>query len=310
MLRTATGIAVPYRRLDGGRVDHAGAEVGQLRGLLVADPRQGAGGFRNQARVAGHDAGHIGPDDHFAGLQRGPEQGGGVVGTAAAQGGGDALHGGGDEALRHQQLARRRARLRPDPPGGLRLRHVGVHEVVVGGDQSTAVQQPGGDAALSRALRQQDRYGALAEAEDGVVAARRPLPQQHHPGDDGAQLVEQLPELRGGARVLGAVQQRVRGGEVLAGDPLHHRAGFLPFAAAGGMRHLLQVIGGVAHGGGHQDHALLQRTGGDLESPVQQLGGRQRGAAELHHPHAVSSSSSSIVSALSTAAAAAPRTRL
>jgi hypothetical protein len=101
-------------RQDGGRMQHLGAEVGQLGGLFKADDldaqRVGA-----DAGVGGHDAVHVGPDLDGLGGERAADEGAGEVGAAAAQGGGDAGLVGGDEAAhdRHLSLRGEREQLFP-----------------------------------------------------------------------------------------------------------------------------------------------------------------------------------------------------
>ena len=84
-------------RADRARVEHLGAEVGQLLGLVVADLGDDAG-VGDLARVGGEDAGHVGPDLDLVGVERGAEEGGAVVGAAAAERGRRAVRGAADEA--------------------------------------------------------------------------------------------------------------------------------------------------------------------------------------------------------------------
>ena len=75
---------------DRGRVQDLGAEVGELGGLFKADGLH-AQRLGDDARIGGHDAVDVGPDLDGAGVQRAADEGGGVVGAAAAERGGDAV---------------------------------------------------------------------------------------------------------------------------------------------------------------------------------------------------------------------------
>ena len=92
------------RRQNGGRVQHLGAEVRQLRRFFKADDfhaqRIGA-----HARIGGHDAVDIGPDFDGLGGERAANQRAGKVRAAAAQRGGEPGFVGGDEAAHYRHLA-------------------------------------------------------------------------------------------------------------------------------------------------------------------------------------------------------------
>src|SRR5262249_30714755 len=84
-------------RAQGIGVQNLRTEVGELGGFVVGACRNGAG-FGDKPRVRGFYAVDVGPDDGLLGVQRGPQDGGRIVRTPAAQGGLDAVRGGGDEA--------------------------------------------------------------------------------------------------------------------------------------------------------------------------------------------------------------------
>src|SRR6266496_4033801 len=77
-----------------------GAEAGQLGGLMKADLRD-ALGLGTEARIGGEDAADVGPDLYALGVERGADDGGGVVRAAASQRGDFAAFAGGDEAAEH-----------------------------------------------------------------------------------------------------------------------------------------------------------------------------------------------------------------
>ena len=61
------------RGQDGGRVQHLGAEVGELGGFFKADDLD-AQCIGADARIAGHDAVDVGPDFDGVGGERAAEQ--------------------------------------------------------------------------------------------------------------------------------------------------------------------------------------------------------------------------------------------
>src|SRR5580700_242191 len=92
----------PYRNVfahggnEGGRVQHFGTEIGQIRSFFKAhagDPTS----FRTQLGIGGQDAVDIGPDLDARGVEGGAHNGCGEVGAAAAEGGGNTVAGSADE---------------------------------------------------------------------------------------------------------------------------------------------------------------------------------------------------------------------
>ena len=104
---------------NGCRVQHLGAEVGELGGFFKADgldaQRIGA-----DAGVGRHDAVDVGPDLDGFGIHASADEGGGVVGSAAAEGGGDAIDGRPDEAAHDGHFVVVDQRLQMLAGGGLR----------------------------------------------------------------------------------------------------------------------------------------------------------------------------------------------
>ena len=77
---------------DGGGMQNFGAEVGHLRGFSKGNAFY-AVAAGDDARVGGEHAVDVGPDLNFFGVDAGPDDGGRVVGAAAAQSGGVAVFG-------------------------------------------------------------------------------------------------------------------------------------------------------------------------------------------------------------------------
>ena len=71
-------------RQDGRRVQHLGAEVGELGGLFEADGPH-AQGIGADARVGRHDAVDVGPDLDGFGVEAAADERGGEIRSAAAQ---------------------------------------------------------------------------------------------------------------------------------------------------------------------------------------------------------------------------------
>ena len=89
-LRISTGMFFSMAGTHGGRMQHLGAEIGQLGGFGEGD------GF--DAMAAGQDGGiggehavDIGPDLNLFGADARADDGSGEIGTAAAERGGDAI---------------------------------------------------------------------------------------------------------------------------------------------------------------------------------------------------------------------------
>ena len=93
----ADGDARLLGRGHGWRIEDLGAEFRHVAGGAVRQVGDGRGG-RDDLRVGSHDAGHVGPDLHDAGVASGGIKGRRIVGAAAAQGHAPALQVGGDEA--------------------------------------------------------------------------------------------------------------------------------------------------------------------------------------------------------------------
>ncbi len=236
---------VGARRVEGGRVDHLGAEVGELHEFVVAQRRQREGA-RHQARIGAHDAVHIGPDLNAVRTEGGAEDRRRVVGPPAAQGRGLALGVGGDKT--GDDLRRvARGKVLADPlPGGVEI-HASVAELVIGHDETAGVTGFGGCPRSSQRRREELRRQTFAAAEDRVAGPRRALAHQGNAVQDPAELVDDfIDEPRdlfglftgqeiGGGRVVARPNRLHRGSIVIAeggrdargdevvGDPGHRR---------------------------------------------------------------------------------------
>lgn len=112
---------VLHRRERRARVQHVGAEVGELPRLVVREPFE-ADRLGHLAGVRGVHPVDVRPDCDDAGLGQGAHNRGGVVGAVAAEGRGDAFGGLGDEARRDD-----------DARGGGGVRFIPGVEARVGG---------------------------------------------------------------------------------------------------------------------------------------------------------------------------------
>ena len=68
------------------------AEIRQFGGFVEADALDGAG-VGAESRVGGHHAFDVGPDFDASGVERGADNGGGIIRPAAAERGGNAVGG-------------------------------------------------------------------------------------------------------------------------------------------------------------------------------------------------------------------------
>ena len=162
------------RRQNRARVQHLGAEVGQLGGLgerqLRDQTRRG-----DHARIGAQHAVHVGPDLNLAGVDAGADERAGIVRSAASErrrvpirrrADESAKHG--DAAAvenRHDGLAQRRVGLRPERRGP---RVLGV-----GDDGAAGIDPVGGHARLGQRRRHDARAEKLAHGRHDVERARR-----------------------------------------------------------------------------------------------------------------------------------------
>ena len=169
-----------HNRLDGGREDDFGAEVGQFLGGPVGDVPDGTRGG-DGLRVGGHDARHVGPDFHQTGLDARRQQRGGVVRTAAAQGGRASLLVRCNEA-RYDEKGRVGVLCKGFGNVGVGLGR--FHATAYGLDDVTGVEPLAGQSQR-REFGGQDLGGEqLSEALDGIQAGRTQLAQEKHPVQD------------------------------------------------------------------------------------------------------------------------------
>ena len=87
--RISTGNVLLDGGQHGGRVQHLGAEIGQLGGFGEGD-RLDAMAARQDRGIGGEHAVDVGPDLDLFGADARADDGGGEVGAAAAERGGDA----------------------------------------------------------------------------------------------------------------------------------------------------------------------------------------------------------------------------
>ena len=201
------------RRLDGLRVQHLGAEEGELHRLLVAHLGE-HGGARDQPRVGAVDAVDVGPDLQQLGVEGPGGDGGGVVRAAAAQEVDAAVGVAAEEARQHGDRGGLLAQGREGVAGGRPVGR-GRQRRAAGADQRLGIEEPGVEAARreqavrpgrrrpARRARRGGR-GRRAGARGGgrSRAAGSPSPA---PGRRG----RPRPRRRGRRRARGAARSRI-----------------------------------------------------------------------------------------------------
>ena len=282
-------------RDHGPRVEHAGAEVGELERLLIRHAGDRVGVAQDRG-VAGHDAGDVGPDLDLAGREGAGEEGGGVVGAVAAEGGAAAVGGGAEEAgVDGDRVA----------PGGAQGVQAGLAggvvdeggaEAVVGDEPVAGVDEDGGLAGDGEQGGEDAGAEALAEGEHEVEGLRGALAQEGDAGEHLAQRDQQGGDVDrdvggvaglGGVGVVGAAAQELGEGAEAgvdgeAGDAVDERVGGEGVAARGGLGGVDEPVGAVTHrrddDGDGAEGGLAEDEVGDADQAV---GGADRGAAEL-----------------------------
>jgi hypothetical protein len=168
-------------RNERARVQHLGAEVGNLRRLPVVQLRQQAR-VRDGARVGGQDARDVLPEHDASRAEGASEQRGREIGSAAAE----RRHGavgsradeagddGRDAALQQRQQQRPRA-----PPRGGEVRG-GAAVAAVGRDELRGVDAHGATAGRVERRRDHRARGPLAARHERVARARRQVGERRH----------------------------------------------------------------------------------------------------------------------------------
>ena len=181
------GDILPAHGINRGRIYHLRAEVAQLHGFAIAEAAYGVGGG-DYARVGRHEAVHVGPYFKPCGIERGGDDGGGVVGTAAPEVRGDALlRVFGDETARHGYALKPREGLAHEA-----VRLVEVHDVLA---CLPARLDKGACVEVLRPVyerRHDERREAFAVCHYGIGRLGREFADEIHAVEDALQLCQQL----------------------------------------------------------------------------------------------------------------------
>ena len=268
-----------HGRTHGAGMQHRGARVGQLHGLVVGEVRQGCG-LRDPPRVGAHDPVHVGPDGDGPCIQETREDRRGEVAAVAPQGGGCAAAVLGHVAGDHQEAGWVLIQPCGKPLGGLLPDHRRPGLVVLDHQHLPGVQPPGPMALLQQVTVQHGRRPCLAETAHQVPGAVGADPGDENPAQDVAKRIEFVGDLvthrprvtkQAGARVERALPQLVQIGGVAL--------------VVGGrqVRRLDQRIGHPGHGRDHHRHAVTvrYRTGDQTGSAGNALRVGEAGATEL-----------------------------
>ena len=244
------GNPLQAHRIQGGRIHHLGAEVTELRGLLVGEFVDDVG-VLDDPGIGRHEAVDIGPNLQRGGVQGGGEDAGRVVRPAAAQRGDLARLVPRDEARHdgHRAVFPVAGELLGDQP----VRLPEVHQAVLRPDEIQRIVLLG----IAHGGRHDERRQPLAEAQDLVPRLLRQHLQQEHAAADAVQFVEQgvhgepqqLPALAG-------VHERI----ARVGVPLPQRLQLLQIGRIGRLRQRGdpdELVRDPAQRGHDDDHHIL-----------------------------------------------------
>ena len=181
------GDILPAHGVNRGRIYHLRAEVAQFHGFAITEAGDGVGGG-NDARVGRHEAVHVGPYFQSCGVERGGDNGGGVVGAAASEVGGDAfLRVFGDEAARHGDALEVLECFAHEA-----VRLVEVHDVLAA--LPARLDKGAGVEVLCPVdeRRHDERREAFAVCHYGIGRLGREFADEIHAVEDALQLCQQL----------------------------------------------------------------------------------------------------------------------
>ena len=215
------------RRLDGLRMQHLGAEEGELHGLLVAHLGE-HGGAGDQPGIGAVDAVDVGPDLQQLGVEGPGGDGGGVVRAAAPEevdaAVGVAAEEAGEDGDRRGLLAQGGEGLAGGRPVGR-----GGQRRTAGADQRLGIEQPGVEAARREQAGDQGAGGALAEGGEEGEGGGRALAEEAEAAQQVLQLRSRTPSSVSASAARAAASSGRSGVEDLAmdrveaGEGRHHR---------------------------------------------------------------------------------------
>ena len=272
-------------RADGARVEHLRPEVRQLLRLVERDGRHDAG-IGDLPRVGREDAGNIGPDLHFVGIDRGAGEGGGVVGAAAPEGGRLTVGGKPDEAGHDdgEPLLDERQDSAGGGGTGFIAQRAGRAEAVVGGNHRVGPDVGGRGAARAEGGGHHHAHRLLAGGDDAVREAIAELSGGSHLVERCVQAGVEVGENRRRAIALGRNGNAGEDAGMLRTDLRRGDSG-------GGAITLRGQPGGFeqqvrdATGGGDDGDARRRLRLDDGRGIRNLLEGANRGAAELEYDH-------------------------
>jgi hypothetical protein len=206
-------------------------------------------GAGEDARVAGQHAVDVGPDLDLVGGQGCADDGGSVVGAAAAEGRDDTVFGRADEAADHGHS------LRGDPAAkqgiGFNEKGRSLRVPAVGDDDFARVEVDGVDACLAQSRGNDEAGEALPEARYGIGESRGRRSPVFDLAQDLAELVEQRPDIVGELQRLGAARQLRRFDEMKTKQSLCFAARGRDVSFAGEARDGEQPVCCLSHRRNH-----------------------------------------------------------
>ena len=266
--------------VNGGRINHFGAEVAKLHGLHIRQLGNDVS-RRNNLRVGRHEAVHVGPDLQHLGIERRSDDAGGVVAAAAPQIGDlAALHVGGNEAAHDGHLGQGLERFLDQRDRALLSQDVTV--ALLGGLDEAAGVIPLGSFNHSGHDAGRD---TLAVGHDGGLRLGRKVADEVNALVDALELVEQcMHRLHKGSTTLRSYDSFDHG--IVAPDHIAKRLGISPVAGNSLRRSADELVSDAAQGTHHDNH-LLTLALHDALHILYAFHGTDAGSAKLQYFHFV-----------------------
>ncbi|MND74426.1 hypothetical protein D3C80_660170 [compost metagenome] len=241
---------------DGFRVQHLGAEIGELHRLFIGEGFEQVG-IRHQARVAVVATFHVCPDLAALGVHAGGQDGGGVIRAVTAQQHSFALVAATGEARHQVEAIGAQALGGKAQAGGLDV-HMGFEVTAVGHQQLLRHDEIQYKTAHPQQLVHEGDGEVLPPAQDAGLDVVRAEPQQADALHQALHLI-QLGGETGLQRLviqrrIGRLQARQQAGE----DAVDFKQGIAGIHAAAGLLHQgHQVVGHLGRCRQHQGNLGL-----------------------------------------------------
>lgn len=188
------------------------SEVGEFGSFAIGDFRNGAGGG-HQARIGGEQAIDVGPDDDFAGVECGADDGGGVIGTAATESGERAIGGGANETGDDRNDAALQKRKKTSLTASAGEFHAGIGSAMIGigDDEFGGLDGFARSTAFGESGCEKRSGHAFAKTGNGIASARRDFAEQESAVAEAIAFLQELLERADNAGANGVRMNQGRG---------------------------------------------------------------------------------------------------